>query len=172
MESIRSLVSKARQGDGEAVRQLVNRYEQTVVVTAWLTVGDYHLAQDIAQEAFVAAFRNLQQLKHDQAFGSWLLTTTRRRAQRASERTPRITLGLPAAEIEDLRNGFLDEYLDVMPWLNALPQHERDVVCLRYLSGFSVQQIADHSQKPLGTVTKQLSRALKRLRRQAGRIKQ
>ncbi|MCA9171876.1 MAG: sigma-70 family RNA polymerase sigma factor, partial [Planctomycetales bacterium] len=49
--------------------------------------------------------------------------------------------------------------------INSLPDHERIVVVLRYLDGHSTQDIASILERPIGTVTKQLSRAIARLQK-------
>ena len=51
-----------------------------------------------------------------------------------------------------------------MAAVSSLPEHERTVTVLRYFNGHSVIEIADLTGRPVGTITKQLSRALKRLR--------
>ncbi len=128
--------------------------------------------QDVAQESFVAAFRKLPQLRSEQAFGPWLLATTRRNAIRESRRRPLATQGLPLEKIAETETDQLHEHEDLVPMLARLPEHERDVVCLRYISGLSVCEIADDLARPIGTVTKQLSRATERLRTIASKVEQ
>jgi RNA polymerase sigma-70 factor (ECF subfamily) len=56
-------------------------------------------------------------------------------------------------------------YEDVIEQLGRLPEHERIAVVLRYVDGNSIQEIADATGRPTGTIKKQLSRALARLRK-------
>ena len=54
--------------------------------------------------------------------------------------------------------------------LRRLPDQEHEVISLRYLNGYSVRQIAAETNRPLGTVTKQLSRAIHRLQEMAAEL--
>ena len=59
MRTTAELVELAKDGERDAIGELVERYQRVAVATAWTVVGDFHFAQDIAQESFVAAFRRL-----------------------------------------------------------------------------------------------------------------
>ena len=80
------LVKLAKSGDQRCIAELVDRFEATVVSTAWSITGDFHLAQDVAQESLVNAFRNLGQLRDDHAFVPWLLQSVRRNAFKVARR--------------------------------------------------------------------------------------
>jgi RNA polymerase sigma-70 factor (ECF subfamily) len=160
------LVKAVLDGDKRAFEVLVKRYERPVRAIALDVLGDYHLATDVSQDAFVTAYENLPGLRKPTVFGSWLMKITRRcaldfvrRRQKESPQEPAV-----AAAIVN-PNGRLDEEKQ---WLLSvvikLPKGERQVVMLRYFSGRSVKEVADILGRSVGTVTKQLSRAHKRLR--------
>lgn len=88
MRSTKQLVEDAKAGDADAIAQLVKRYEHTLLLTAWAVVGDFHHAEDVAQESFVAAFRNLHQLRESRAFGPWLIATCKRNANQRRKKLP------------------------------------------------------------------------------------
>jgi len=133
-------------------------------------LGDFHLAQDVAQEAFVTAYQRLSQLRDAASFGPWVLRITRRRALRLLRR--RRVGEMPGEESVDgrayiaaaNRDDWMEPYAEVVQQLVRLPEHERLVTVMRYVDGQSVSQIADATGKPVGTITKQLSRAIERLR--------
>ena len=160
----------AKTGDSEAIGLLVERYERIAVATALAIVGDFHHAQDIAQECFVAAFRCLASLRSNEAFGPWLLVSVRRKAVQFGSRTRELAHGLPLDEMLVDRKCWDMELAEILPLLDRLPDHELEVVNLRYLNGCSVQQVAEATQRPIGTVTKQLSRAIVRLREMIAEI--
>ena len=164
MPSTEKLVNAAKAGERDAFAELVCRYEGTVLVTAWSVVGDFHAAQDVAQDAFVIAFRKLAQLRDERTFGPWLLSIVKRegvRAKRKQVRRSEIAFSCDTITVDE---GWWNEFEDILPALEQLPDHERLVVSLRFIDGLSVREIADAIGRPVGTVTKQLSRAIKRLR--------
>ncbi len=165
MPSTEELVKAARAGDVSAFSELVRRYEGTVTVTAWSIVRDFHAAQDVAQESFVIAYQKLDRLRDAKAFGPWILTIVKREALLAKEKRARQASGAVALE-ETIAapGGWWCEFQEIVPLLAQLPEQERLVVSLRYLDGLSVRDVAEATGRPVGTVTKQLSRAVQRLR--------
>ena len=166
MQSDAELVKTVLDGDEQAFGVLVKRYERPVRAIALDVLGDYHLAADVSQDAFVTAYENLPRLRKHVAFGPWLMRITRRsaldRARRKRNGTP-MESAVPARIHRS--NGRLDEEKQ---WLLAavikLPQSERQVIMLRYFSGHSVKDVAEILGRSVGTVTKQISRAHKHLR--------
>ena len=160
------LVNAVLSGEKQAFAVLVKRYERPVRAVSMNVLGHRASAQDIAQDAFVKAYENLPALRKADAFGPWLMKITRRCAvdflRRKPEEMPLETTVVAAIENPD---GRLDE--DKQRLLAAvvkLPEGERQVVMLRYFSGHSVREVAEIAGRSVGTVTKQLSRAHKRLR--------
>ena len=68
------LVRETLAGDRRAFRQLVDRYRNTIYGLAINYVGDFDLAEDLAQEAFIRSYYRLPDLQDGQRFGSWLRT--------------------------------------------------------------------------------------------------
>ena len=166
VQSDAELVNDVLGGDKQAFGVLVKRYERPVRAIALDVLGDYHLAADVSQDAFVTAYENLPGLRKPVAFGPWLMKITRRRAldrsRRKRDEAPLESV-LPAAIHNP--DGQLDEEKQ---WLLAavvkLPKGEKQVVMLRYFAGHNVKDVAEIVGRSVGTVTKQLSRARKRLR--------
>ena len=165
MASDAELVTAARNGDREAFGELVRRYERAVRATALGVLGNYHAADDAAQETFVAAYEKLGQLRRASAFGGWLMKTARRKAIQHARRGPKVASldGLdPPAPTSD---GRLDGPSQrVLAAVMRLGESERLVVMLRYFDGRAVRDVAAITGRSVGTVTKQLSRAHRRLR--------
>jgi RNA polymerase sigma factor (sigma-70 family) len=145
----------------------VKRYERPVRAVALDVLGDYHSAADVSQEAFIKAYEQLAGLRKPKAFGPWLMKITRRCALDSARRKlkePR--LEIKATAVIENPDGQLDE--DKQRLLAAvvkLPKSEKQVVMLRYFGDNSVKNVADIVSRSIGTVTKQLSRAHKRLRK-------
>jgi len=71
------LIRKAKEGDTAAFAVMIRRYQNLVFATAFQILRDRALAEDVAQEAFVAAFQSLQDLRTDSSFPPWLRKITR-----------------------------------------------------------------------------------------------
>jgi RNA polymerase sigma-70 factor, ECF subfamily len=166
MPSTEELVTAVRCGDKSAFAQLVRLYERAAIITAQAVLRDFHAAQDAAQEGFVIAYSKLDQLREAAAFGPWMLAIVRREALVVQRKT-RVHAIDPEtlATTTGRQSVWIKQYEEVVDQLARLPENERTVVVLRYIEGHSVQEIADTIGRPVGTVTKQLSRAMHRLRK-------
>lgn len=163
MRTNAELIEAVLGGDPAPYAELMRRHQRLVLATAWQVLGDYHAAEDAAQEAFVAAYQDLGRLRNCRLFGAWVAKIARREAVRVSKRRRAMRQREMLSDLPD--SGRIEN--DLQPLLAAvarLPEHERVVVVLHYLDGHSAQTIAEMTSRPLGTVTKQLSRAVCRLR--------
>jgi RNA polymerase sigma-70 factor (ECF subfamily) len=157
-----SLVTAVLNGNRQtAYGELVRRYERAVRGVCLAILRDDHLASDAAQDAFLAAYRSLASLRDRGSFGMWLTTIARNRAIRYARMRPQhgalpSSLAQPTPEKHDF---------ELLSAVQALPEHERVVIMLRYFDDHDIPAIAAMLGRPIGTVTKQISRAHRRLRR-------
>jgi RNA polymerase sigma-70 factor (ECF subfamily) len=161
------LVNAVLDGKKEAFAILVKRYERQVRAVALDVLGDYHLASDVSQEAFIKAYEQLAGLRKPEAFGHWLMKITHRYAlNSARKKLKEPRLEMKAAELIENPDGQLNEEKQkLLAAVVKLPRSEKQVIMLRYLGGNSVKDVAEITGRSVGTVTKQLSRAHKRLRK-------
>ena len=163
---IQQLVESAQAGDRAAFAELIVRYEKVVITKAWSVLNDFHFAQDTAQEAFVTAYKQLASLREPIAFGPWLLEIVRRLALKAQSR--RENFRSLDSDVEnsgdDWAPAWQHQHAMVIEAIKKLPNHEQDVVVLFYLEDLSTKEVAACVNRPIGTVTKQLSRGVMRLR--------
>jgi RNA polymerase sigma-70 factor (ECF subfamily) len=166
MQSDGDLVKAVLAGQRELFAELVCRYERAVLAEALAVLRDRDGAQDIAQDAFVAAYEKLAGLKSPNAFGGWLLQIARRRALDAARRKPPPqSLDEAPAPASPCNNGHLDEAsVQLLQAIAQLPDHEREAIVLCYFEDLQVKQIAEITRRPVSTVTVQLMRARDRLR--------
>ena len=167
MQTDAELVNAVLDGEKQAFAVLVKRFERPARAVALDVLGDYHSAADVSQEAFVKAYEQLDRLRRPKAFGAWLMKITRRCALDSLRRRPKETrLETKIVTAIEGPNGQLDEDKQrLLATISKLPRSEKQVVMLRYLGDNSVKDVADIVGRSVGTVTKQLSRAHKRLRR-------
>src|SRR5512134_4111331 len=67
-----AVLARARQGDSDAFRALVERHSRAAFRLAWRMTGNEQDAEDVVQEAFLRAYRRLEQFEMKSQFGSWL----------------------------------------------------------------------------------------------------
>ncbi|MDX2176893.1 MAG: sigma-70 family RNA polymerase sigma factor [Candidatus Sumerlaeia bacterium] len=164
-----------QQGDPAAVDLLVERLQPRLV--AWLRAwtGDHELADDIAQEAFVAAWRQRGQLRGPRELGPWIFTVARRQAGRV-RRAPSAAL-TRATDPEELArqapavDGAQDEGLrhrERRRWLlhalDQLADAERELLTLRFFAGLAIKELSATLDMPMGTVGVKLQRSLAKAR--------
>jgi len=165
-----ALVDAARAGSEAAFETLVDRYRAPVLRLAYRLTNDADEAKDIAQDAFLRAYRRLPEFQPERPFARWLFVIARNAALDAIRRRRRAaTLGAgetndriePGPEELALRN---DEALRVHAALDALPPKYREVLELYYISDLRYREIAIELEIPIGTVKTYISRAKRRMR--------
>jgi RNA polymerase sigma-70 factor (ECF subfamily) len=161
------LVGQVRRGDIEAFGRLIERYERTLLSVALAELHDVHAAEDVVQAAMLLAFRRLETLRDERKFAAWLIQIARRQVIDAVRaRRVAITVRLDGSEenraSEGINNWAENEHL--LNLIARLPERERVLIGLRFFDGHSIAEIATISARPVGTVTKTLSRAIARLR--------
>jgi RNA polymerase sigma-70 factor (ECF subfamily) len=169
------LVWRAKNGDLTAYGQLVRRH-QTIAVRTAMLLGAGHSAEDVAQEAFLAAWRGLERFDADRPFRPWILrivTNEVRSRQRTDQRRDAI-LARRRHEVapEDTAPGELlalraETSRIVLAAVGRLPQRYRAVVAYRYLLELSESETAAALGCAPGSVKSRLSRAMARLRNDA-----
>lgn len=169
-----ALIERARDGDVRAWEEIVLRYQDVVLRTAWVITGSQADAEDAVQEAFVNAWLAIRRFRSGSPFRPWILrivANEARNRRRGAGRRDRLALraeaqldpagAAPSAEELALANQRRRETLEAV---NQLGDEERLVVACRYLVGLSEAETAQVAGCPRGTVKSRLSRALGRLR--------
>jgi RNA polymerase sigma-70 factor (ECF subfamily) len=164
------LVERAAQGDVGAFEALVTRHQRAAVRLAAVIAGSAD-AEDIAQEAFVKAYRALDRFHHGAAFSPWLfriVANEARNHRRSSGRRARLALRVlptpahgPTPEDAAVAS---QQREALMAALEGLPERDRLVLACRFLLGLSEAETAAALDCATGTVKSRTSRALDRLR--------
>jgi RNA polymerase sigma-70 factor, ECF subfamily len=157
-----ALVRAARKGSESALEELFTRHWNGAYRTAYLVTGDRAAAEDIAQEAFLAAIRALPQFDLRRPLRPWLHRIVVNRAiDFARARGLRNEVGAAAAgdrpAPDESAAGLGD---DVVAALRRLTPEQRAVVVLRYLLDLTPGEIAAALDVPRGTVNSRLRRGL------------
>ncbi len=165
--SDRELVLDFKKGNEDAFRKLMLRYKEKAMHIAWITTGNLEDAKDAAQEAFLKAHRNLSKFELRSEFSTWfyrVLTNAAHDVVRKQKWSRFLkwqknedkesffeTLKSEGASPEkDLLNSELG--LRMSEAIKHLPFQQRWMFTLRYIKGFSIQQIAEVAEVSEGTV--------------------
>ena len=160
-----SLVERCKRGDAAAFDDLVRRHRSKVLNLALQMMGDAEAAEDLAQEAFVSAFRALPRFRGESSFFTWVYRITlnlcfaflSRRHPSAAPHTSEAIANSPAEPV--LRK------MQVRRALDTLGPELRSTLILREIHGLTYQEIAEIASIPVGTVRSRLSAARERFRK-------
>lgn len=165
-------VLRCQDGEREAFRHLVERYQDVLFGTAVLMTGDRAQAEEHVQEAFLAAWRGIEGFQSERPVKPWLVRILVNTVVSQRRRRVVSTVSLeyeseaedaarPADEIEAQH-----ERLAIRQALAGLNPEQRQVVVLRFFAGLTVPQLAEATGVREGTVKSRLHRALGQLRDQ------
>ncbi len=159
------LVGRARRGEKAAFGQLLERYQHSLHAFVAARLGRPAEADDVAQDVFLAAYRNLAQLAQPERFAGWLFGIARTKLRMFYRRQGRV---------RETLDGELDRFAapsaeetgsELSTLLAGLPDEVRAVLLLRFVDGLSYREIATRLGIPAGTVGTILHRGCARLRR-------
>lgn len=156
-------VARCRAGDETALAMLIDRHRNRLIRTASNLLRDRHEAEDVAQEAFLKAFREIHRLREDRAFAGFLyricvrLCMDRLRLKRAE---PSEFDSIQQSEGVAIENRVVIEKL-----LALLPAELRTTLVLREIEQLSYEEVAEAMHVPIGTVRSRLHTARERFRK-------
>ncbi len=164
-------VERVLAGDVRAFEGIVRRWQGPLVNLAWRYTRDRGRAEELAQEAFLRAWRGLASWRHESAFSTWLFALAANVYRNDLKRVPVVNVPMdeapepsrPAPQHDDLALRSRDE--SVRRAVLALPLRYREPVLLFYFHEMDVSAAARTLRLPEGTVKARLSRARDLLRR-------
>lgn len=169
------LVARVQRGDKKAFDMLVIKYQHKIIQLVNRYIKDPSEAQDVAQEAFIKAYRALDSFRGDAAFYTWLyriaINTAKNYLQARSRRNTNFEVDIQDAEkvenapqLQDLESP--DNYLaneqiieTIKQAISLLPEEMRTAIMLREFEGMSYEEIAEAMNCPIGTVRSRIFRA-------------
>jgi RNA polymerase sigma-70 factor (ECF subfamily) len=168
------LASLASAGDDAAFTTLVNRYHPAVYRWALIFARDPDDAEDIAQEAFVLAHRQISQYRSDGSIQAWLYKITRRaagQARRTSKRRARLAMSPAAAPLRDVYTTDPGGRVDrervariILEFYAELPRTQREIFDLVDLQGLTPTEVAERTGMKAVSVRAHLFKARKAIR--------
>jgi RNA polymerase sigma-70 factor (ECF subfamily) len=157
-------VRRCRQGEVEAFGQLVQKYQRRALAHARALTGNDADAADVAQDAFLDAFRHLGRFDESREFYPWFYVLLRNRCfkrwallqERAGTREVIETAAPPGGSPEEL--------YDLRSALDGLTVGDRELIVLKHWDGWTYDELADRLGIPRGTVMSRLFHARQRLK--------
>ena len=171
MQNYQEDIIRAQKGDLSAYDRIVTRFRDMAVGYGHSILGDFQLAEDAAQEAFIQAYKDLRKLSVPKAFPAWFRRIVLKHCDRIMRK--RKPSQLPVEEMNDLPDhsdspfetiNKKDIQNTILDSINALPQHERTTTTLFYINGYSMADVSKFLDVPLSTTKSRLHSARTRLK--------
>ncbi|MCG6901020.1 MAG: RNA polymerase sigma factor RpoE [Gammaproteobacteria bacterium] len=170
-----ALVERVQKGDKQAFDVLVLKYQNKIIQLVNRYVHDHEEARDVAQEAFIKAYKAIGRFRGESAFYTWLyriaINTAKNHLVAGGRRPPNNDIDAQDAEQYDSAMG-LKEYATpermllkdeiealIAKAIEELPDDLRTAIILRELEGLSYEEIAQTMDCPIGTVRSRIFRA-------------
>ena len=176
------LIRQILSGNDEAFGTLVRRHQKGIHALAWRKVGDFHIAEEIAQDTFLQVYKNLAQLKNPNQFSGWMYVIASRLCLKWLQKNKNKSVihsleDTPVEEIEESsymhhvseqRQAEITENRHelVKRLLAKLPESERTVVTLHFLGEMTAKEIGKLLGVSVNTIKSRLRRGRKRLQEQ------
>ncbi|MCL6270184.1 RNA polymerase sigma factor RpoE [Sansalvadorimonas sp. 2012CJ34-2] len=174
-ETDQQLVERVRKGDKRAFDLLVIKYQHKILGLVGSYVHDFQEVQDVAQEAFIKAYRAMGQFRGDSAFYTWLyriaINTAKNYLVSKGRRPPDTDVDVydaeaydspyPLKDLETPENNLQKSQVEdaIFRVIKTLPDELRTAVTLREFDGLSYEEIAQVMDCPVGTVRSRIFRA-------------
>lgn len=168
------LVRRAQEGDDKAFNILVSKYQKKVESVVRRYVYDQHEVLDVVQEAFLRAYKGLQDFRGDSAFFTWLFriasNVAKNHLQARDRRPPDIDIDSEIAEffsLGDFKEVASPEHIllrdeierKIFKLIQGLPDDLQQAITLREIEGLTYEEIAELMDCPVGTVRSRIFRA-------------
>jgi len=175
------LILKCKNGNVEAFEELVLKYQRQIYTVAYRFMGNHEDASDLAQEAFIKAYKSIDRFRGESSLKTWLyhiVANVCRDELRKRKKGQVLSLDAPISteegeitrQTEDWTNAPYLIYESkeaqyfIQEAINQLTPEYKEVIILREIQGFSYEEIAQHLGCSLGTIKSRLNRARKAMR--------
>jgi RNA polymerase sigma-70 factor (ECF subfamily) len=167
------IIRKAAAGDRAAFRELVLEHSHSMFRLAWRMSGDENAAEDIVQEAFIKAWRNIGEFRMDASFKSWLHRITvntamdylRKHLRRKQFESPEPEWETTAVAGETPDTGAqIDISRQTRVAMMGLSEAERTALLLKHYEGHSIEEVARIMETTTGACKQNIFRAVKKMR--------
>ena len=174
------LIQEILSGNDEAFGALVQKHQKGIHTLAWRKVGDFHIAEEIAQDTFIQVYKNLVQLRNPNQFSGWIYVIANRLCLKWIQKNKLATQSLEETPVEEIERSSYTHHVAeerqaartenrhelVHQLLDKLPESERTVVTLHYLNEMTAKEIGKYLGVSVNTIKSRMRRGRKRLQEQ------
>ncbi|WP_243109359.1 RNA polymerase sigma factor [Anaerophilus nitritogenes] len=178
----KSLIHKSQQGHIESFENLIKNYQKLAFNIAYRMLGNIEDAKDATQDAFLKAYKNIDQFKEESTFSTWLYKIVTNTCLDVLRKKKKIKIYSYDQNIETEKGKVLREIADeentpekivekneiqkhMQQAIDSLSEHHRSVIILRDIQGFSYEEIAKILNCSKGTVKSRINRARQALKK-------
>lgn len=159
------MVQSLKEGDVDCLIEWIDVRRSKLYKMAWAYLRDHGEVEDVFHNTIIKVVDNISNLKKQEAFESWFISILLNECRKMLRDKRRI---LPTEEIESINNGTssgeFDTKVDLINGLRSIDEGYKELIILKYYSGYSQQEIAKIMDMPLGTVKTKIYRGLRALR--------
>jgi len=170
-ETDAALLTQFQQGDDQAFMAIFERYETILIRYLYNLIGNMELAKDLCQETMTRLIQKPPRGRLQGSLRAWLFRVAHNLAMDHLRKASRMADHPPALEDEpddrpDLHQEFTENkiYARLRKHIDALPEGQREVLCLRIFGGMRFREVAKAVRLPLGTAIWRMNRAIDSLR--------
>lgn len=180
------LIQRVIDGDDSAFSTLMEKYKKSVHALAWRKIGDFHIAEEITQDTFLKAYKNLSSLKKPHSFKSWLYVTTANNCKAWLRKKRLQTQSLDETSSSEMEKEAYSHYVIqererttaearrevVKKLLAKLQEGDRTVITLYYLGGMTYEEISRFLGVSVSAIKNRLYRARQFLKKEENMIRE
>ena len=180
------LIHRILSGDDEAFSALVRKHQKSIHALVWRKVGDFHIAEEITQDTFLQAYKNLAKLTNPNQFAGWIYVIANRLCLKWLQKNKSVMQSLEDTPVEEIEESSYTHHVSeqqqteatehrhelIKKLLAKLPESERTVVTLHYLGEMTAKEISKFLGVSPNTVKSRLQRARNRLKEQETMIQE
>lgn len=159
---LNTLVKKAKKGDGEAFVAIIKQYESVLYKVAKRLLDNEEDVADAMQEAIMSAYENINMLKNDEFFNTWICKILINKCNSILNKSKKVIYVEEVMQQKISNDDFLE--VELNDALNSLNKEYKLAMVLYYIVGLNTKEIAEFTYEPEGTIKSRLSRAKNILR--------
>ncbi len=180
------MIRRTLEGDQQAFTALVEKYQKQVHALAWQKIGDFHIAQEIAQDTFLTVYEKLETLTHHSQLAGWLYVVTNNKCKNWHRKKRLALQSLEETDPIEIEEAYYSEFMMkerenaahqkrraiVQKLLSQLKESERTIVNLFYIAEMPCEEIGRFLGMSPNTVRSKLHRARNRLKKEEAMLQE